>query len=182
MDCCLKSIELFVVFVLHWGSPSILTQTPKCQRQCLSYILSPPSSPSHEEHSWVSSVSVVHLPPLSLWRVIHGMAMLQEPHVSLTTPNMVVCSPAAWKSYSALPSQNTPSELLFQVWWWGGTDLCLLCYLKSLRKGMNHACGPGSFWWVPLNLCQFLQDITVSEFGGEAVQIHIPSIIYTYDE
>lgn len=47
---------------------------------------------------------------------------------------------------------------------------------------MNHACGPGSFWWVPLNLCQFLQGITVSEFGGEAVQIQIPSIIYTYDE
>lgn len=35
---------------------------------------------------------------------------------------------------------------------------------------------------LPLNLCQFLRDIAVSESGGEVVRVQIPNIIYASDE
>lgn len=108
---------------------------------------------------------IAHVPPLSLWRPMHGTSMLQEPPIGLTTPNTVVCSPAQWKCCSVLSSQNTPFEFLFQVWWWGDTGFCLLCYPRSLRRGRKHAYGPGSFSRVPLNFVSFFRGLQFPNLG-----------------
>lgn len=80
-------------------SPSILTQAPERQGQWPFFHRLQPLPQSCWAHTgWAVGVSksllslpqlnplIAHLPPLSLWRLMYGMATLYRPHVGLTTP------------------------------------------------------------------------------------------------